>query len=309
MIRMCKKIVSFFATIWFVVQKIPLAYRGYRFLRHAPKDNYYIICPFSLGDVVVAAIAAKHLQTGKHMVLLLKDGYRSFGDRFDGVRCVADTSLAGALKWYVYLTRKYKGKNYLLGHFRHNWSGLIERREASLTAWEDYSKNVYGIPLECLHNSYHAAQENEEKKLTKRDVVLCPYAYTVQKIPMDFWHALARHLAASGYTVYTNIAGRETAIPGTEALRCGLNEVCGIVQSSAGCISLRSGLCDLLAVHSTTKLLIVNTAEKEWKDNWDVTLLRDKGVTNFLYEDAHAQRLIDTLVQYIQNTEVEPDAS
>ena len=60
----CKRIVSFFATILFLLKKVPNAIRGRRFLKHADPNLFFIDCPCSLGDAVVAAVAAAQLYDG-----------------------------------------------------------------------------------------------------------------------------------------------------------------------------------------------------------------------------------------------------
>lgn len=71
-------------------------------------------------------------------------------------------------------------------------------------------------------------------------------------------------------------------VPYTEALSGDLNTVSRLCESSLAVISLRSGICDVLAF-TEIMLFIVNTSEYYYQ-MWNVAhIVSREGIMNFLY--------------------------
>ena len=307
MITLAKKIVSFFMTVLFLLRQLPKAMRGRRFLRHADPDVFYIVCPCSIGDIVVASVAAQYLPTDKRIVILIRGNYRSLNGKLGAAECLANSALARNAEWYILLFNRYRGKNYIYGHFHHDVSRLRVRRRYELTAWEDYCRNVYQIPTQSLHRCHQPIPSGCTHTLTKQDVILCPYAHSMKPVPQDFWQTLTDRLHACGFTVYTNVAAKETPVPGTQAFVCGLDAIAAAVSDCAAVVSLRSGICDYLAVYSEAHLVVLSrpqvilSSEKpDRAENWDVSFLREDGVDNFIFEESRQAELIDGIVAAVQ---------
>ena len=59
----------------------------------------------------------------------------------------------------------------------------------------------------------------EDNKLVRNSIILSPYAKCMTNVPNEFWCIIVKCLNELGWKVYTNCAGNEKAIEGTEVLR------------------------------------------------------------------------------------------
>ncbi|MCQ2484507.1 MAG: hypothetical protein MJ168_04125 [Clostridia bacterium] len=210
---------------------------------------------------------------------------------------IADTKLCKFIEYYVVSKSSYETENHLYCFFRkdRHLNILHDFRPEQYSLWHDYCTDVYHVNQESLHNCSENATGTASVVLTNRDIVLMPYAHSTDLISMGFWIKLAKELQQRNYKIYTNIAPYEKPIDGTEALCLPLYEVCAAFENSAGCISMRSGICDLLAIKSQTSLYILNSSPY-WTPIWDVTYFRNSGIHNYLYNTE--EEMIDTILQF-----------
>ena len=84
-----------------------------------------------------------------------------------------------------------------------------------------------------------------------RSALLLPSSKRSPQVPLESWVRIANVLQQRGYTVATNIAPGEVAVPGTIELRCSLSELYAISELAGLLLSSRSGACDLCATART----------------------------------------------------------
>lgn len=248
------------------------------------KDKFYVICPFGIGDIVFAARAIEQKKINKQICFLVRSQHLSLQGVFNNITIIADTERCNCIEEYVVRTSKFETNNYLYAFFKKDIAKNILHKFVSerYRLWLDYCNDVYKINPDSLKNCYRNAKGISSVTLTEKDIVLAPFAHSEENISMSFWEKLARGLSEKGYTVYTNVAPYEKPVPGTAPICVPLNEVCAAFENSAGCIALRCGLCDLLAIESLTKILVIDSSEF-WAPIWDVTYFRDKDIVNYLY--------------------------
>jgi hypothetical protein len=106
-----------------------------------------------------------------------------------------------------------------------------------------------------------------------RSVVLFPDNNTNPPLPDPFWSALARALAAEGWTVFCNMAGnnrgpRSQAIEGAAPIRVTARNAIGLVGTAGRFISMANGMQALLMSAGAARshsFLIANTgAGQDW---------------------------------------------
>ena len=90
-----------------------------------------------------------------------------------------------------------------------------------------------------------------------RTVLLSPYAYCIDQLPMSFWAELAKQLHQIGYYVCTNCAGkREKPIPGTVGVFIPYTLVIPFLEQAGYLIALRSGFVDITGQAICKKVIL-----------------------------------------------------
>ena len=90
-------------------------------------------------------------------------------------------------------------------------------------------------------------------------VLISPYAKSVPLMPRYYFEKIAKSLVGKGYKVYTNCAGDEEVIDGTDPLKCSLEDLYGLAkEKEIKFIGLRSGICDLLALTDIKMYVLYN---------------------------------------------------
>ena len=99
------------------------------------------------------------------------------------------------------------------------------------------------------------------------------------------WEELADLLMALGFTVFTNVKGpEELPIKKTIGLCADLGTMAAICENCRLVISLRSGICDVLAF-TETNLVVVNLTEYHLSE-WSLKAANDrKNIHSFLFND------------------------
>lgn len=89
----------------------------------------------------------------------------------------------------------------------------------------------------------------------EKTIILSPYANTMAEMPLEYWENIARKLIEQGYVVYTNVAGDQKPVLGTEGIEIPYENVIWCVEQCKAFIGIRSGLCDIIST-ADCKLLI-----------------------------------------------------
>lgn len=102
-----------------------------------------------------------------------------------------------------------------------------------------------------------------EKKLAEigvkkgEGILLSPYSNSTEGLPKEFWDDVAEKLKEKGYRVFTNVAGSETPVDGTEELRCSFRELPSYLEYLGNTIALKSGYCEIIG-HVNCRQVIVH---------------------------------------------------
>ena len=116
-----------------------------------------------------------------------------------------------------------------------------------------------GLPLNSQRadmmitkNTEIAALETMDslKLQPEKTVIICPVALSSSMLPTEIWEEFALKQKEKGYRVFTNVAGNETAISGTEPLKVGVNVLCCMADKGCRIIGVQCGLLDVLCKYS-----------------------------------------------------------
>lgn len=245
-------------------------------------DTLYILCPAGVGDTLYVAAYAKAVKKiHPDMVkacLVTKESHACIADFFDGVdEVIASDLLARQLDLYSIATKTWYLKNYIYGHFKKNLCQTFDREYTennTLSILSYYKKNILKIPEDSALDPFSYKFKNSdgigrtEKMRNNPFVILMPYANTARMLPLKLWEKLAAFFTEKEYIVYTNVKDEsERPIAGTAALCENIYHMVGICQESKLVISIRNGMCDVLAM-SKTPLLILDT-DQEFYEKWN----------------------------------------
>ena len=113
------------------------------------------------------------------------------------------------------------------------------------------------VPLAPEDVGEVVAQIFSEKELRpKRTVVLAPYAYCMETLPVKQWERLAASLKNRGFSVCTNCNGAERPIAGTLAVSIPYRYMPGFLERAGYLIALRSGLVDVTHTASCKRIIL-----------------------------------------------------
>lgn len=272
-------------------------------------DTLYLLCPAGIGDTLYVAAFAKEMhkycEEMKRICLIVKESHGSIAMFFEGVdEIISSNQLVEQLELYSITTQTWNLKNYIYGHFKKNlcqtfnyeWYCNTDKNIISF-----YKKKILMLPESAqLEKLKLPALYKEPAFPEEKAVILMPYAVTVPLLSKTFWNELAESILSRGYTVYTNVKDEtEKPIEGTYSLSESIANTAAMCAHAKIVISLRSGMCDVLAMTSA-RLVILNTDETCTTD-WDVTVgIRKNGIENLrCYGDYSINEIKDKILGFL----------
>ncbi len=133
-----------------------------------------------------------------------------------------------------------------------------------------YCCGVFGLPddTEPVQPTEWKVWDRLEEIREGKAVILSPYAKSVTGLPMEIWEAIISDFSERGYQLFTNVAGEETPLPGTEPLNAKIGEMKSVVERAGTFIGIRSGLCDVIRTAACRKVALYpdyNYCDTKWK--------------------------------------------
>ena len=263
------------------------------------RETCYIACPYGIGDTLYAAAFVSSLKkyriNGRKVCLIVKKHHSQIPDWFKAVdeKIVSD-EMVRDLHMYSVAAGIWELKNYLYGHFRKNTDLSLfpeyEDCEVKNMIYR-YKKLVFHLPPEAaLEEPRIVPRESfveeavREYGIGEKTIILMPYAQSAGMMAEVFWELAAELLMKMGYQVITNVNGEgELPVKGTRAISADLASMAALCEMSRLVISLRSGLCDVLAF-TNTNLAVLNTSAYHMKE-WNLKEASDReNLWNFQVE-------------------------
>jgi hypothetical protein len=132
----------------------------------------------------------------------------------------------------------------------HHWHPKISMLEQYLRFFQLPANTALAVPVVTAELRHQALERLQRHELPPgRTVILAPEAASLTMLPAAFWSTLGQRLQTAGWTVCLNQSGSEQSPswPGLPHLHFPLREALPLAELAGWVISLRSGLCDLLA--------------------------------------------------------------
>ena len=139
-----------------------------------------------------------------------------------------------------------------------------------ITLEKMYCCGVFGLPFDTppVRPSHFQAYDGLDEIPKGKAVILSPYAKSVTGIPDHVWEQVVACCEEKGLRCYTNVAGEERPLPGTEEIRPAIGEARSVVERAGVFIGIRSGLCDVLCGAKARKIALYpdyNYSDTRWK--------------------------------------------
>lgn len=123
--------------------------------------------------------------------------------------------------------------------------------------WNNGNRTPVAAEIVFAHNAQNVSDLFEENGLVVgRTLVLAPYANSMGELPNIFWIELANIFMHYGFSVCTNVVGREKEIPGTVPLRCEIGDFKEVVRRAGYTVFSRCGLNDIISDVRANKIAI-----------------------------------------------------
>lgn len=260
------------------------------------KNNFYIVCPGSIGDTLYVASlvkAYKHRNSITSVSLIVKENQKSIPLLFASVdeRIVSD-ELVEILDSYSRSKVVWQLDNYLYGFAREDYfCNLYMKPYEAKNLLSGYKAAILGLQEEAEYEEIWIDQTVGDPEIfNQKTIIVMPHESSAKRLPISLWEEISKNLSVN-YNVYTNIKDKsELPVKGTKAVSESLKDMLPICEKCYAVISIRTGICDLLAF-SKCKLIVLNT-EQELSEKWDLTKVFNR----------------DNLVNIDCYGEVDPDA-
>ncbi|MBR3516855.1 MAG: hypothetical protein IKO10_11125 [Lachnospiraceae bacterium] len=268
------------------------------------RERYYIVCPYGLGDTLYVSAFVKELkkQHGiKNVSLIVKEAHAPIAEMFDAVdEIIRSDKLVEKLNVFSIATETWRLKNYLYGHFKKNIQQIShdeydEKKYSMLGLYRKFVMNISeDSPLDLI--TYKNKNGDHSIPMSDASVIIAPYAHTAKLLPVTFWEKLVDVLSDKGYEVYTNIAKNEKAIKGTRELYVTLADIAKCAEIAKCVVSIRSGLCDMLAF-TKAKMIVIDT-DSGLSDGWRLDVIRNDIICTESYNKSETE-LLDEVISEV----------
>lgn len=234
------------------------------------------VCPVKiLGDTYLAASCLHEYIRNNNIknyviVVISKACYKIvklFG--FDNIRQVDAFDVEGLIQYSVF-SEKVTDEVVILHHripYTCKIGDIGNYKDVNFT--DQFRYSIFGLDEGTLpeipqgHRYDEKSKEYvdaffEEHHLQKqRTAILIPYANTVSNLSTELWEEIVRFLHEKGYDVCTNCDGElQPPIRGTKAVFFDLNYCIELLETAGVLISVRCGLCDVLATANCKKIIL-----------------------------------------------------
>lgn len=141
-------------------------------------------------------------------------------------------------------------------------------------------------------------------KIASKTIVLNPYSNSIKNIEMEAFENMVGMLKAKGYIVFTNLIEGQEPIKGTCELHCSVEELTEIVRRSAGIVSVRSGVLDLVINSGTSIFVLYTNCTSKFKEIYSLGAWNGKShIIEVDYDNISKQDLMKNFCLWIEGLE------
>ncbi len=223
----------------------------------------------SLGDIFILGLFKKSevVDFQEEHVLVVPGGACKKVANNEGIKnveVITELEMQQMIKYIMYIGEDVLGCKILHFLYYHTslFYSIINYKRYNFL--ECYSKFVFMHQLQvnkCEVNKKVGEEILKKYPINKnKTIVIAPYAKSVYNFSMEFWNNMVMLLRNQGFKkIYTNCAGNEQPIVGTEKIDISINDMSSYLDEAGIFIGLRSGLCDLISKSKCKKIILYPT--------------------------------------------------
>lgn len=272
------------------------------------KDATYLVCPGSIGDTLYVASLVKvykHRNGIRRVILVVRRNQEGIAELFPSIDgSMVSNEVVEAMDLYSKSKAVWELNNYLYGFAREDFSHnsyMHPFQEKNLLS--GYKAAIMGLAeeAECEEMQVDQGTPISSDRFHRKTIIVMPHESSARRLPLSLWEELCRALSES-YTVYTNTKDEtEQPVKGTQAVSESLKDMPGICEQCFAVISIRTGMCDLLAF-TRSNLIVLNT-EHILAEKWDLkkVFARENLVNIDCYGELDEASLIHSILIQLQN--------
>lgn len=121
-------------------------------------------------------------------------------------------------------------------------------------------------------------------------ILFSPTANSVPALPKALWENAAHKLTQQGFQIISNVLEESDCIPGTHFVPMTMQEVVALAYRCHSVYSVRSGLCDLLALSKNLLTVFYDQS----------STLKMYGLKMLFHREKTVEEIVDTLSEYFQ---------
>lgn len=274
------------------------------------KNTYFLLCPICAnGDVYITASLMKTWKQensiSNHSVLIVIGNIgKKVAGIFDGnhIEAVSQENMEALTALSRFLGKKIPVTVVHPGQFYFSIFPYMEGFR-QLNFMDFMAGGVLNIKKPYLFSK----EKNSaiKKNFTRKEIILAPYANSVPDFPLCFWESLAKKLQEMGYIVYTNGDGElEPAIKGTNIIFLPIDEMRFALNQCAAFISIRNGLCDLVAGSMCKKVILYPDKATRFSNIREYYGLKNMGLLKYgielIYNEQEERNLLQKILAYVK---------
>ena len=269
------------------------------------EDVYYIICPGSIGDTLYVASLVKAFKKKNGIgtvILIVKENQGCIPELFFSVDGgIVSNEIVDILDLYFRSKVDWEGKNYRYGFAREDLSHHSYMRAFdAANLLSGYKIAIMGLEEDSTLEEMYIEDEAVPEIYNKSAIIVMPHESSAKRLPLSLWEELCQELGKS-YMVYTNVKDEtELPIKGTQPVSESLKNMTAVCEHCFAVISIRTGMCDLLAF-TKTNLIVLNT-ERVLAEKWNLKTIfpRDNLVNIDCYDDFEPDTLKENIMDVLK---------
>jgi len=251
-------------------------------------DVFIFTCSCPLGDFYLLGIYLKQYLEENNMknyvIVGNSKGMSKISElfQFTNVKELKDEDTDLLVKLFAFLGKSLDLKILSIWQGALRFNSCLVRQRSGFTFMDTFKHFVYRLDnniqpripqFEILDNGISGIFE--KKCLLKgKTIILAPFSYSIQSLPIPFWEKLANKLNDRGYCVAVNIdeARESNLIYGTETLNIPLAKSVCAIEYAGVIIGIRSGFFDVTSSAKCKRVILYpQKLSEKTSDNWNST--------------------------------------
>lgn len=302
-----------------IIRQIEAGKKLFDQLREAYPNKKLLLCPYpGTGDAFLLGMYLKDVvgedETAEYMIIVTSNSCRKVIQLFGEDAVVLSRYETEQMLLFIKIMGSDKTNTKILNDMAYHLIGHNLRGHRGIDFHSLFQGMVFGaksrlpFPKVSQGNADHIFREYGLKK--GKTVLLSPYEKSL-RIAMDdrIWEEISERLKEDGYTVCTNVAEEsERAVKGTVGLLIPYSEVLDFLDKAGGFISIRNGLCDVVAGTTAKKVILYpkkivfdNTTAYEYFSLEKMGLAKDN-LTEVEFHTGLWDELIEAVLRTFQTT-------